>query len=427
VLRISGRQAAAALEGLTGSDIPAPRRASLRSFRHPETHEPIDRGLAIFFPGPQSYTGEDMVELHHHGGLAVLQALGEALRAVPGLRPAEPGEFTRRAFLNGKLDLTQAEAIADLVDATTAAQARQALHQLDGALGRRIDGWRVTLLDALARVEAEIDFAGEEGDVGEGLLAARRSDLEEVAHEIDRQLAGSGRAERLRRGLVVAVVGPANAGKSSLVNLLAQREVAIVTPIPGTTRDVVEVQLDLEGWPVSLLDTAGLRESSDPIEREGIARARARAAQADLRVLVLDAADRPEEALRDHPPEAGTLLVLNKVDLPGAQRLVPGRDALSLSCATGEGIAALVAALRDEAARLMDVGGVALVTRERHRAALVEGQAALRRALEAPRDTELALLAEDLRLAARAMGSITGRIGVEDILDRIFASFCIGK
>ena len=261
----------------------------------------LDEGLVLWFPAPASFTGEDVLELHVHGGRAVISGILEALSDLPDLRPAEPGEFTRRAFLNGRLDLTAVEGLADLIDAETRAQARQALQQLDGALGRLYQSWRQILLGALARLEAEIDFAPEE-DVPEDLLARVRPDVERLSAEMATHLADGHRGERLRAGLTVAVVGPPNAGKSSLVNRLARRDVAIVTPLPGTTRDVLEVHLDLAGYPVTLLDTAGLREAADVIEAEGVRRARDRAERADLRLIMFDGATWPDAGPGDLGP-----------------------------------------------------------------------------------------------------------------------------
>lgn len=358
-----------------------------------------------------------MLEIQHHGGTAVLAGLLDALSAVPGLRLAEPGEFTRRAFLAGRLDLTEAEAIADLVDATTRAQARLALRQLEGALGRLCEDWRERVLNLLAEVEAEIDFAAEEGDVPDDLSARFAPQLEALAREMHAQLADGRRGERLRAGIAVAVTGAPNVGKSSLVNRLAGRDVAIVTPIPGTTRDVLEVALDLEGLPVTLFDTAGLRDTADPIEAEGVRRARARAAAADLRLRLVEAGTAVEP---ERDPD--TLLVINKIDLVRPRELPTG--AVAVSCVTGEGLEAVVAWLRDKAQECVGSGSEAVITRARHREALSDALAALERARLA---ADPALVAEDLRLAARALGRITGRVDVEEVLDRIFARFCIGK
>jgi tRNA modification GTPase len=421
VLRISGPAAAAAARLLTGKDPPPPRTAALRRLRDPDTGEAIDQALLLWFPAPRSETGEDVLEVQHHGGAAVLAGLVSVLARASGVRPAKPGEFTRRAFLNGKLDLTAAEGLADLIDATTRAQARQALRQLDGELGRVYGIWRERLLNSLALLEAEIDFAPDQ-DVPGAMLAQVLPDLAVLRGEMARHLADEGKGERLRVGVTVAVIGAPNVGKSSLVNLLARREVAIVTALAGTTRDVIEVQLDLEGTPVVLLDTAGLRETDDPIEAAGVERARRRAADADLLVHVVDATDPAPPLL----PDGRTLLVFNKIDLlPGEVRDDIG---LAVSCQTGVGLSALVAELGSHAATLVTAGTNPVLTRARYRTAVAEALGSLDRFVaEAGHGAELALLAEDLRLAARAIGSIVGAVGVEDVLDRIFASFCIGK
>ena len=424
VLRISGPRAAEASLALSGRPPPAARQAALRRLRHPETGEAIDQALLLWFPGPHSQTGEDLLEIQHHGGRAVLAMLLDAMGTLAGFRVAGPGDFTRRAFFNGKLDLTAAEGLADLVDATTQAQARQALRQLDGALGWLYAGWRERLLTALALVEAEIDFAAEE-EVPESLLAPLLPDLRAVMQEMAAHLADNRRGERLRAGITVAVTGAPNVGKSSLVNLLARRDVAIVTPVPGTTRDVIEVQLDLAGLPVVLLDTAGLRETSDPIEAEGIARARTRAANADLRLHLRDATAL-EGFPEAEPPAERSLLVVNKVDLAPDRELPHG--ALGISCRTGAGIEALIEALVGQAGELVAGSEAPLLTRARHREAVAAGHLALERCLHGVEaGAELALVGEDLRLATRAIGEITGAVGVEHVLDRIFATFCIGK
>jgi tRNA modification GTPase len=428
LVRISGPAAADVCRGLTGRAPPAPRRATLRRMLDPRSREAIDQALVLWFPGPGSFTGEDVLELQVHGGRSVIAALLEALCGLAGLRPAEPGEFTRRAFLNGRLDLTAVEGLADLIDAETRAQSRQALRQLDGALDRLYDGWRQTLLQALARIEAEIDFAPEE-EVPENLLEVIRPDVCRLSAEIAAHLFDGRRGERLRAGLTVAVVGPPNAGKSSLVNRLARREVAIVTPLPGTTRDVLEVHLDLAGYPVTLLDTAGLREAADALEAEGVRRARARAEAADLRLLMFDGGAWPDldsETLA--MVDDAAVPVLSKCDLERVEPIhVRGRAVLPVSCLTGEGLPELLDMLAEQAARLLAAGDEPLLTRARHRAALQDAAAALSSFTSAPAGTELALLAEDLRLATRALGRITGKVAVEDLLDEVFAEFCIGK
>jgi tRNA modification GTPase len=440
VIRLSGPACASVCHGLTGRPPPPPRQAALRRLRDPDGGEVLDRGLVLWFPGPASFTGEDMLELQVHGSRAVLAGLLEGLASLPGLRPAEPGEFSKRAFLNGRLDLTAAEGMADLIAAETRAQARQALRQLDGALGRLYDGWRQRLLAALSRLEAAIDFAPEEADVPADLLAVTAPGIAELAAEIAAHLADGRRGERLREGLTIAVLGAPNAGKSSLVNRLAQRDVAIVTAEPGTTRDVLEVHLDLGCYPVTVLDTAGLRDAVNAIEAEGVRRARERAARADLRLLLFDgslwpAVDPATLALADDKAPDDALCVVNKADLAAlpAELQVGQRPALPLSCRTGQGFDALLTALGESAAERLAPGASPLPTRSRHRAALRAALEALQRFRQAAgpeawsEDAELALLAEDLRLAAHAIGRLTGRVGIEDILDLIFAEFCIGK
>ena len=421
VLRLSGPQAAAALRAMAGT-VPPPRQVRLVLLRDPASGEAIDRGLALHFPAPASVTGEDVAELQVHGSRAVVSALLECLGRLPGLRLADPGEFTRRAFFNGKLDLSEAEGLADLVAAETAAQRRQAVRQLEGALGRLAESWRARLMDAQARLEAAIDFPDE--DLPAGLWDRARGEAAALACEIGAHLADDRRGERLREGLAVAIVGPPNAGKSSLMNALAQREVAITAATAGTTRDVIEVALDLVGYPVLLCDTAGLRPAADPVEEEGVRRARARAGSADLKLVLYDATAPEDCDYLGELLERNAILVANKTDLlpPGA----PPPRGFPLSVKTGTGIDALLARLGAEVAARLAPGDAPLVTRARHRAALEECRAALLRVGDADtRTPELA--AEDLRAAARALGRITGRVDVEDMLDRLFAEFCVGK
>lgn len=419
VIRISGPRAGDALRALTGRPLPEARLATLARLRAADG-DVIDQGLVLWFPHPASFTGEDVAELHVHGGRAVVGGLVEALGALPGLRLAEPGEFTRRAFENGKLDLTEAEAIADLVDAETAAQRRQALRQLGGELGRLYEGWRARLTRALAHIEADIDFPDE--DLPDGVAAAVRPELLSLSTEIAAHLADGRRGERLRDGIAIAIVGAPNAGKSSLLNALARREAAIVSERAGTTRDVVEVHLDLGGYPVILADTAGLREATDEIESEGIRRALARAEESDLKIAVFDGALLPalDERTRALVDES-TVRVLNKADRvtgPIPEGMVP------VSATTGAGVPDLVHRLTAFVAERFDPAGAPALTRVRHRTALEECRGALLRAIDAPLPE---LAAEDVRLASRALGRITGRVDVEDLLDVIFRDFCIGK
>jgi tRNA modification GTPase len=400
--------------------LPPPRRAHRVRFADPASGDVLDDGLLLWFPGPASATGEDVAELHLHGSHAVLADVARALRGL-GLRLAEPGEFSRRAFLFGKLDLTQAEAVADLVAAETELQRRQALRQLDGQLGDRYREWARRITRVLAHLEAAIDFPDE--DLPPDIECEIGREIGAVADEIARHLADGHRGERLRDGIMVAIVGPPNAGKSSLLNRIARRDAAIVSPLAGTTRDIVEVAIDLGGYPVVLADTAGLRETADAIEQEGLRRALRRAEEADVRIFVFDARH-PGEAEGAAAWAAGeTILVANKIDLlPPEPHELP-RRAVPLSALTGEGIDALLGALGAELAENYRNAAPAL-SRARHREALEDASAALDRALAAPLAE---LRAEDLRLAWRSLGRITGTVDVEDLLDVIFRDFCIGK
>ena len=421
VVRISGPRSGEALSGLTGGRLPAARRAVRSRFRNPATGETIDDGLALWFPAPASVTGEDVAECHIHGGPAVVAALIAALGPFEGLRPAEPGEFTRRAFDNGKLDLTAVEGLADLIEAETEAQRRQALRQYDGVLATLYEGWRARLIALLAHAEAAIDFPDEE--LPDGLLADVLSQAIDIIKEIDEHLSDDRRGERLRDGLQVAIVGAPNVGKSSLLNRIAQRDVVIVSDIAGTTRDVVEVHLDLGGYPVTLADTAGVRDAKDAIEAEGIRRAAARAAAADLKLAVFDAAAESDPATLALVDE-DTVVVANKCDRVPAPGKIAGHAPVAVSAATGAGLDRLLGILTDRAQTRLDAGNAPVLTRERHRRALEDARVALSRAQDA---TMPELAAEDLRLAARALGRITGRVDVEDILDVIFRDFCLGK
>jgi tRNA modification GTPase len=419
VIRISGPNARKALQVLSGRAPPTPRRAVLASLRDGEGAL-LDKALVLWFPAPASFTGEDVVELHCHGGRAVLLAVARALAAEPGLRQAEAGEFSRRAFANGKLDLTEAEAIADLVDAETDLQRRQAMRQMEGALGHLYERWRKALLEAQALVEATIDFPDE--DLPQGLMAQARAVVQTTVSALEAHLADNRAGEIIRDGVRVVILGEPNAGKSSLFNALVQREAAIVTPIPGTTRDVLEARLDLKGYQVLLFDTAGLRDSADVVEAEGVRRARETGARADLLLLVADATRQPYL-----PPEFAPLLqdggrgllVWNKADLAP-----PPPGGIAVSAATGVGLEELRSRIGETLDSLYPLGDGVNLTRERHRLALEECRSSLHRFVGAP---EAELAAEDLRMAVRSLGRITGRVDVEDMLDVLFSAFCIGK
>jgi tRNA modification GTPase len=435
VVRVSGPQAGAALKKLTGR-LPEPRQAALARVRDPASGDTIDEALALWFPAPRSETGEDVAELQLHGGQAVIAGVLDALAKIEGCRPAEAGEFTRRAFENGKLDLTEVEGLADLIAAETQAQRRQAFRQLKGLIGNRAEEWRRRLIDMLALVEARIDFS-DEADVPENLVEPALAAARQLRDEIAACLASAAHGERLREGLVVAIAGPPNAGKSTLLNRLVRREAAIVSPYPGTTRDVIEVHLDLGGYPVTLLDTAGIRESDDPVEQEGVRRARERAAAADLVLWVIDASAAGAAANdpADRLLQAEVWVLRNKIDLV-AERPAPRSEShcnqwvnhsLTISAIAGVGIETLVGKLAAHARQYFAGTESALVTRARHRRALEETVAALNRALGLCESGREELIAEELRSAATTLGRLTGRVDVEDILDVIFRDFCIGK
>ncbi len=420
VVRVSGRDTAGVVAALAGR-LPRPREASLRRLRHPGTGEVLDRALVLWFPRPRSYTGEDAAELHLHGGPAVVAGVADALVAA-GVRPAEPGEFTRRAFLHGRMDLTAAEGVADLIAAETAAQRRQALRQAGGALAALTEGWTARLTRLLARQEAFIEF--EDEDLPPDLDAAVVVEAAALRAEIGRHLADGGRGERLREGLLAAILGAPNAGKSSLLNALVGREAAIVSAHAGTTRDVVEARIELAGVPVTLADTAGLHaEVSDEIETEGMRRARRRAEEADL-VLAVFAADRapdPETLALVRP---GVVVVANKTDLAPAPAALGGEAPVAVSARTGAGLEALRARLVEETTARAGLAAEAGLTRPRHRAALAEAEEWLD---ELDSAVLPELRAEALRAALRAVGRVTGRVGVEAVLDLVFGEFCIGK
>jgi tRNA modification GTPase len=408
VIRVSGSESSEIATTLCGK-LPAPRRAVVRNIRAPGG-EVLDRGVLLWLPGPASYTGEDSAELHVHGGRAVVQAVAAALVAA-GARPAEPGEFSRRAFLHGRMDLLEAEGVADLVAAETEAQRRQALRQMQGGQSQVLAGWAVRLRKMLAWQEALIDFPDE--DLPADADTALTTDIAALAAELDAAREDALRGARVRDGLVIAVSGAPNVGKSSLVNALAGRDVAIVAPTPGTTRDALEVALELRGIPVTLIDTAGLRETDDPVEAEGVRRARIRAEHADL-VLHVQDATKPEIVTT-----VGAVQVANKIDL------APARDgALGVSALTGAGIPALRDSLEEAVRGLTEASGPAVLSRSRHEAALLEAATALRAANDAVLPE---LRGEELRTAMRALGRITGAVDVEAILDTVFGAFCIGK
>jgi tRNA modification GTPase len=432
VIRISGPRARVALEAMIGR-VPQPRSAALAKVRDPASGEVIDEGLALWFPGPKSETGEDSAELQVHGGRAVIAAVLNALARLDGFRLAEPGEFTRRAFDHGRMDLTAVEGLADLVAADTEAQRRQALRQLRGNIAEQAEAWRTRLIEARALLEAGIDFS-DEGDVPKTLAHQALAILRPVAEQVAQ--AGQGHGERLRDGLQIAIAGAPNVGKSTLLNRFAKRDAAIVSPHAGTTRDVIEVHLDLGGYPVTLSDTAGIRPTDDPVEQEGVRRARQSVTRADLALWVLDAQTVDAAAVTAVAEEVGQTqlwFVINKTDLVAASRrvaieaLFPSPQVRFLVSATiGEGVDLLMDAMGQFASQFFS-GETVLVTRERHRQMLQLASSALAGALALEPDGREELIAEQVRMATRALERLTGRVDVEDILDVIFREFCVGK
>jgi tRNA modification GTPase len=433
VVRVSGPGSAGVLAHFSRRPAPEARVASIRELRDAEGGF-LDEAIVLWMPGPNSYTGEDVVEFHVHGGAAVVEAVLASAVNSRLCRIADPGEFTRRAFDAGRLDLTQAEAIADLIDAETEGQRRQAGRLYQGEAARTFEGWRGLLMSAMAALEASIDFPDEADIPGEINLTALEP-IEALAADLEAALGDAGRLRSVREGFRIAILGPPNAGKSSLMNRLARREAAIVSPVAGTTRDVVEVRLVVAGYPVWVADTAGLREASDAIEAEGIRRALARAEEADLRIWVSDAADvsRETSAGAAHPGSGdlrpGDLRALNKADLMGAAPAeAGGEDVFVVSAKSGAGFDGLERRLVQIVRSRLDADEAPLVTRERHRGLVEEALAAVERGLEGARiGIGAELVSEDLRLAARALGRITGSIDADDLLDRIFSQFCIGK
>lgn len=430
VIRVSGPKALKSLELLTQKALPPVRKGVTRTLSNPVSRETIDHALVITFAAPQSFTGEDVVEYHVHGGLAVTDSLLLALSGIEGFRLAAPGEFTRRAFENGRLDLTEAEAIADLIDAETRYQKDQALQQAGGMLSRLYEGWREDLVKTLAYVEAVIDFPDE--DVPDDEIQKALPKIQMLIDKITRHLDDKRRGERLRNGLKIVIIGAPNAGKSSLLNILARRDAAIVSDIAGTTRDVIDIHLDLGGYPVILSDTAGLRpedlgrSDQEKIEGEGIKRALQKAREADLKLLLFDGSKLPElhKETLDLIDE-NALVLVNKVDLTKEKNaMINSRKPLYLSAKTEAGISEFLEILTQKVSEMIGKADQPSLTRARHRERLEDTKKALQNALELKLPE---LTAEDLRQAAFSLGQITGRVDVEDLLDVIFKDFCIGK
>lgn len=426
VVRISGPATDDVLKLLGISELPPARYAALHKIYSPVTNDVLDQALVLRFPGPESFTGEDIAELHTHGGDAVLASVFEALRASGVARMAENGEFTRRAFENGKLDLTAAEAIGDLVAARTDEQRKLALRQYDGDLEALYDGWRKELIDLLGYAEAEIDFSDEE--LPEALHDQVVQRINHIKQVVVKHSNTALLGERIRTGFPISILGAPNVGKSSLLNALAKRDVAIVSNVAGTTRDVIEVEMNLGGYVVSISDTAGIRDSTDEIEVEGVRRAESRAADAALKLVVIDAQDMTVPDRISAFLDADTIVLINKTDLAvGVSEFeIPGFDGevMPISVQSGDGVADLIARLGGLVKERLTSFEGPVPTRQRHREALGGAVEALDRA---ERGDLPELVAEDIRLAARALGRITGRIDIDEVLDTIFRDFCIGK
>lgn len=417
IIRVSGIQTRFIVETICGS-LPKPRQASLRILSG--SHGAIDRGLVLWFPAPDSFTGEDCAEFQVHGSLAVVKALLTRLAEFDVCRLALPGEFARRAFENGKMDLSEVEGLADLIDSETERQRKQALRQMEGALSARVSQWRQALLQSMALIESDIDFS-DEGDIEPDTARHAAQFIEGLIADINAILKTADQGQRLREGVVVIVAGPPNAGKSTLVNALAGRDIAIVSRIAGTTRDLIEVALDLEGLPVTLIDTAGLRDSDDEIEREGIERARQKVKQADLGLWLM-----PPDFSDDPPNGPDWIRIRTKSDLVQKSSDLVSIDT-SISVMTGHGMDDLRQRLFAEIEQRLGSGD-ALITRERQKQALTQALLSLSQALrELQQRNDTELVAEDLRLAARHLGAIIGVVGVESMLDTLFGQFCIGK
>lgn len=422
VVRISGLEAGVALQKMTGTPLPAPRSAAFCKLKD-KNSEILDEAITIWFPAPHSFTGEDVAELHLHGSHAVVNSIIEYLSSIRGLRIAEPGEFSKRAFENGKMDLTQAEGLADLIDSETKTQQKQALRQLEGSLFNLYEEFRTKLIEILANIEAYIDFPDE--DIPEETDKRMRAAAFSLASDIEEHLADR-RGEILRRGVQVAILGAPNVGKSSLMNWLAKRDVAIVSSSAGTTRDVIEIHMDIGGLPLTLSDTAGLRESTDEIEQQGISRAIKKAEDADIKVCIFSAENWPDmDKATAELVGKNSITIINKSDL---KKPAKTKDAVIVSVAKNHGLEKLMDALEKKLKEKISPASDPVITRARHRHGLTETKEHLERFL-ASRDkgSDIELAAEDLRLAARSLGRITGRVDVEDILNKIFSSFCIGK
>ena len=427
VVRVSGKDTSKVIKLITGKDLPAPRVATLRKMNTINTNELIDEGLIIWFPGPQSYTGEDLVEFHVHGSRAVVTALHASISEIENCRLAEPGEFTKRAFQNEKINLIKAESIADLISAETEIQRKQALEIMNGKSSDKFNSWREKLLKILSHIEAKIDFPDE--DLPENIIFEIKKTSEQVSNEIKKILEDEKVGERIREGFKIAIVGPSNAGKSSLLNYLSKRDVAIVSEMAGTTRDVIETHLNLDGYPVVLSDTAGIRDSKDEIEKRGIKLALKRAEEADLRLLVVEPKNLDFTGFLKDLFDENSILVINKSDLlqKNLDEQIKKLEHVLISIIKNSNLDILIDKIKNKLKNKFISNEDILITRERHRQHLKQCVDHLKNFSKKNKNDDFDKAAEDLRLATRHLGMIVGKVDVEEILGSIFNDFCIGK
>ena len=427
VVRVSGKEAAEVVKRLTGHDLPVPRVATLKKINYINTNNLIDEGVVIWFPGPNSYTGEDLAEFHVHGSRAVVSALHSSISGIKNCRLAEPGEFTKLAFQNGKINLLKAEGIADLVSAETEIQRKQAVEIMNGKSSDKFTSWRAKLLKILAHVEAKIDFPDE--DLPKDILDEIQKTSNQVSKEIEKVLDDQKVGERIREGFKIAIVGPTNAGKSSLLNYLSKRDVAIVSEIAGTTRDVIETHLNLDGYPVVVSDTAGIRESKNEIEKKGIKLALNRAEDADLKLIIVDAKSVDFTSVLKELIDENAILVINKSDLlvGNINNELKKHDHILVSIKNNLNLDKLILKIKKKLENKFISYGDILITRERHRQHLEQCISHLKNFKNKNGSEDYDKAAEDLRLATRHLGMIVGKVDVEEILGSIFNDFCIGK
>ena len=427
VVRVSGKEAAEVVKRLTGDDLPVPRVATLKKINYINTNNLIDEGVVIWFPGPNSYTGEDLAEFHVHGSRAVVSALHSSISGIKNCRLAEPGEFTKLAFQNGKINLLKAEGIADLVSAETEIQRKQAVEIMSGKSSDKFTSWRAKLLKILAHVEAKIDFPDE--DLPKDILDEIQKTSNQVSKEIEKVLDDQKVGERIREGFKIAIVGPTNAGKSSLLNYLSKRDVAIVSEIAGTTRDVIETHLNLDGYPVVVSDTAGIRESKNEIEKKGIKLALNRAEDADLKLIIVDAKSVDFTSVLKELIDENAILVVNKSDLivGNINNELKKHDHILVSIKNNLNLDKLILKIKKKLENKFISYGDILITRERHRQHLEQCISHLKNFKNKNGSEDYDKAAEDLRLATRHLGMIVGKVDVEEILGSIFNDFCIGK